>query len=148
MKHELLRVPAAMAMALMVVACASHRPPEFGGRWRQVNRFADIPDEIPLHSPHVYQASPMDGTLKALLERWARDSGRELDYRLASDFTLHVAVSRIASSDVEQAVLELTAAYARQHISISVDGGRFIVQGADAVGPTIGMDRGRPPDGS
>ncbi len=62
----------AAVAALMVAGCATKSAPDFGGRWKPVNRFAATTTEIPLYSSYVYQASPMDGTLKAMLERWPR----------------------------------------------------------------------------
>jgi len=120
----------AAVAALMVAGCATKSAPDFGGRWKPVNRFAAAPTEIPLYSSYVYQASPMDGTLKAMLERWAKDSGRTLDYRLSSDFTLYGAVSSIDTTNAQQAVIDLTAAYAAQGISVSIVGNQIVVQSA------------------
>lgn len=120
----------AAAAAMMVAGCATKSAPDFGGRWKPVNRFAASTTEIPLYSSYVYQASPMDGTLKAMLERWAKDSGRTLDYRLSSDFTLYGAVSSIDTTNAQQAVIDLTAAYAAQGISVSIVGNQIVVQSA------------------
>lgn len=120
----------AAVAALMVAGCATKSAPDFGGRWKPVNRFAAATTEIPLYSSYVYQASPMDGTLKAMLERWAKDSGRTLDYRLSSDFTLYGAVSNIDTTNAQQAVIDLTAAYAAQGISVSIVGNQIVVQSA------------------
>lgn len=120
----------AAVAALMVAGCATKSAPDFGGRWKPVNRFAAATTEIPLYSSYVYQASPMDGTLKAMLERWAKDSGRTLDYRLSSDFTLFGAVSNIDTTNAQQAVIDLTAAYAAQGISVSIVGNQIVVQSA------------------
>lgn len=120
----------AAVAALMVAGCATKSAPDIGGRWKPVNRFAAATTEIPLYSSYVYQASPMDGTLKAMLERWAKDSGRTLDYRLSSDFTLYGAVSSIDTTNAQQAVIDLTAAYAAQGISVSIVGNQIVVQSA------------------
>src|SRR2546427_479129 len=120
----------AAVAALMVAGCATKPAPDFGGRWKPVNRFAAATTEIPLYSSYVYQASPMDGTLRAMLERWAKDSGRTLDYRLSSDFTLYGAVSNIDTTNAQQAVIDLTAAYAAQGISVSIVGNQIVVQSA------------------
>ncbi|TDV31231.1 hypothetical protein N440_2088 [Stenotrophomonas sp. CC22-02] len=122
----------AAVAALMVAGCATKSAPDIGGRWKPVNRFAAATTEIPLYSSYVYQASPMDGTLKAMLERWAKDSGRTLDYRLSSDFTLYGAVSSIDTTNAQQAVIDLTAAYAAQGISVSIVGNQIVVQSAGA----------------
>ena len=124
------KISIAAVAALMVAGCATKSAPDFGGRWKPVNRFAAATTEIPLYSSYVYQASPMDGTLKAMLERWAKDSGRTLDYRLSSDFTLYGAVSSIDTTNAQQAVIDLTAAYAAQGISVSIVGNQIVVQSA------------------
>ena len=51
-----------------ITACASAAP-EYGGRWKSVNRYADTPQEIPLYQAYAFYPSPMDGTLKTMLER-------------------------------------------------------------------------------
>lgn len=130
----------AAVAALMVAGCATKPAPDFGGRWKPVNRFAAATTEIPLYSSYVYQASPMDGTLKAMLERWAKDSGRTLDYRLSSDFTLYGAVSNIDTTNAQQAVIDLTAAYAAQGISVSIVGNQIVVQSAGSTPTASAQD--------
>ncbi|HIE4005935.1 TPA: hypothetical protein ACXNIM_002184, partial [Stenotrophomonas maltophilia] len=53
-----------------------------------------------------------------------------LDYRLSSDFTLFGAVSNIDTTNAQQAVIDLTAAYAAQGISVSIVGNQIVVQSA------------------
>lgn len=120
----------AVAVALLLAGCATKPAPDFGGRWKPVNRFASTTMEIPLYSSYVYQATPMDGTLKAMLERWAKDSGMTLDYRLSSDYTLYGAVANISTTNPQQAVIDLTSAYAGQGVSISIVGNQIVVQTA------------------
>ncbi len=123
-------VVAVVAAAIMMAGCATKPAPDFGGRWKPVNRFANTTQEIPLFSSYVYQASPMDGTLKTMLERWAKDSGMTLDYRITSDYTLYGAVSTIATTNPQQAMIDLSAAYAGQGISVSIVGNQIVVQTA------------------
>lgn len=122
----------ALLSALLLSGCATQPAPEFGGRWKPVNRFSKTTSEIPLHSSYVYQASPMDGTLKGMLERWAKDSGMSLDYRISSDYTLYRGVSEISTTRPQQALVELTAAYARQGVSVAIIGNRIVVDRATA----------------
>jgi hypothetical protein len=123
----------AMATAAMMLAgCATKPAPDFGGRWKPVNRFANTTQEIPLYSSYVYQASPMDGTLKSMLERWAKDSGMTLDYRLSSDYTLYGAVSSISTTNPQQAMIDVSAAYSGQGVSVSIVGNQIVVQSASA----------------
>jgi tetrahydromethanopterin S-methyltransferase subunit H len=78
----------------------------------------------------------MDGTLKTMLERWAKDSGMTLDYRISSDYTLYGAVSTIGTTNPQQAMIDLTAAYAGQGVSVSIVGNQIVVQSASAASPT------------
>lgn len=130
-------ISAATAVAVLLLAgCATPPAPDFGGRWKPVNRFASTTMEIPLYTSYVYQASPMDGTLKTMLERWAKDSGMTLDYRISSDYTLYGAVSTIGTTNPQQAMIDLTAAYAGQGVSVSIVGNQIVVQSAAASSPT------------
>ena len=109
-------------------ACASKPAPDFGGRWRHVNHFDEAPTEIPLYTSYTYQATPMDGTLKTMLERWAADSNMQLSYNLPSDYTLIAPVSNISTTSVQQAATELSAIYAAQGVSVSVSANKLLVQ--------------------
>lgn len=120
------------AAVLLLAGCATKPAPDFGGRWKPVNRFASTTMEIPLYTSYVYQASPMDGTLKTMLERWAKDSGMTLDYRLTSDYTLYGAVANIVTTNPQQAVIDLSSAYVGQGVSISIVGNQIVVQPASA----------------
>ena len=73
--------------------CATQAAPEFGGRWRVANRFAATTQEIPLHRTYVFFASPLDETLRTMLQRWAADSQMVLSYEAGVDYTLHAPVS-------------------------------------------------------
>lgn len=132
-----LKVLFAVAAAVGLAACATTPAPDFGGRWKPVNRFDAATTEIPLYSSYSFQASPMDGTLKSMLERWAKDVGMTLDYRIASDYTLYGAVSRIGTTNAEQAVADVTEAYAAQGISVSIAGNQIVVQAASAAPASV-----------
>lgn len=125
----------AAAAALMLAGCATKPAPDIGGRWKPVNRFASTTMEIPLYTSYVYQATPMDGTLKTMLERWAKDSGMTLDYRISSDYTLYGAVSGIGTTNPQQAMVDLSSAYAAQGVSVSIVGNQIVVQAAAS--PTV-----------
>ena len=118
---------AILSMAAMT-ACATRPAPDFGGRWKPVNRYAQEPQEIPLHQAYAFYPSPMDGTLKSMLERWARDSKMTLSYAHASDFTLHAGVADIRTSDLQQAAAQLSSAYAVQGVSVVVEGNQIVVR--------------------
>ncbi|MCW2004999.1 hypothetical protein FHY30_003823 [Xanthomonas arboricola] len=118
--------------AAIISACGTNPAPDFGGRWKPVNRFAKSAMEIPLYTSYVYQATPMDGTLKTMLERWTKDSNMTLAYNLPSDFTLYGGVSKISTSSVQQATVELSAVYAAQGVSVSVMGNQIVVQSASS----------------
>ncbi|MCW0390433.1 hypothetical protein FHR66_002210 [Xanthomonas sp. F4] len=84
--------------------------------------------EIPLYSSYVYQAIPMDGTLKTMLERWAKDSNMQLSYGIQSDYTLYAPVAKINTTSIQQAVAELSVVYAQEGLSVTAAGNRILVQ--------------------
>lgn len=120
--------------AIMLTGCAAPRPKDFNGKWVPVNRFSTTVSPIPLHQPYTYFASPLDATLKTLLERWARDTGMRVDYRFGDDFTLYTPVSGIHTTDVASALAQLNSIYAGQDVRITVNRGAFIV---DAQPPSL-----------
>lgn len=117
---------------LLLAACGTTPPPDYKGKWKPVNHLAEVPVAIPLSSSYVFQASPVDGTLKAMLQRWSDDNGIKLDYRIGNDYTLYAAVSGIATGSLQDALAQLNSAYAGEGVSISLLDGRILVQPAAA----------------
>ena len=116
--------------AVWLAGCATPDAPDFRGRWKPLNQFAETPQAIPLHPGYVYQASPVDGTLKGMLDRWARDSKLTLSYLHSNDYTLHAPVARIRTYDIQAAVAQVTSAYAGEGVGVSVEGSRIVVRPA------------------
>ena len=112
----------------MLAGCGTTPAPDFGGRWEGVNRFSETPEAIPLQEAYLYYASPMDTTLKRMLERWAQDSEMEVDYRHPMDYTLYTAVAAIRTPSLQEAVSQLNAAYAGQQVSIGISGDQIVVR--------------------
>jgi hypothetical protein len=115
------------ALSVLLSACGTTPAPDYGGKWRPVNNYSETPIEIPLATAYIFQASPMDGTLKTMLTRWAKDSNMSLDYRFGSDFTLYGAVSKIDTTSIQDAASQLTSAYAAQGVAVTVQGKKIIV---------------------
>ena len=124
---------ALLLTTLMLAGCGTPAAKDFGGRWKPVNRFQDAPTEIPLAKSYTYYAAPMDGTLKNMLTRWAKDSGVLLTYELPSDFTLYKAASQVQTTDVQDAVTQLNTIYASQDVFITADNRQILVRSASAV---------------
>lgn len=120
----------------VLTACGTPPPTDFYGDWRPVNRYHEATAEIPLSPAYLFHATPLDGTLKTMLERWARDTDLDLDYRLGSDFTLHQPVTRIRTADLRTAVAELSAIYAPQGVSVTANDNQILVQPAAATQPS------------
>ncbi len=120
----------AMATAVLVSGCQTTPAPDFGGKWRPINHFDENTREIPLNPVYTYYALPMDGTLKGLLGRWAKDTHAGLSYQLASDYTLPVAAGRIRTTDAAEALRELGQAYAAQQIALTIDNGALTARPA------------------
>lgn len=120
----------AVAATLILSACAAPRAPNMHGRWRPVNQYAEAPVAIPLQQSYQFQASPMDGTLKTLLSRWAKDLRMNLSYLHPNDYTLYGPVAQIRTADIQQAVGALSDAYAAQGLVVVVESGQIIVRSA------------------
>ncbi|MET0892639.1 MAG: TcpQ domain-containing protein [Pseudoxanthomonas sp.] len=123
--------PAALVLCLLIPllsACATRPAPDIKGRWKPVNHYAAAAEEIPLYQSYVFHASPMDGTLKTMLTRWAKDSKMTLSYLHPSDFTLYGPVAQIQTNDLQRAVSELSAAYAGQHVAITAADNQIVVR--------------------
>ena len=119
---------AATALAMAAgTGCASREARDFGGRWAPANQYAAATEAIPLVGAPVYQASPMDGTLRNLLMRWARDSGSELDYRHPADFTLHQPVRDVRAQSLPDALAQLARAFDGQGLVLRMEGNRLVV---------------------
>nr|WP_132141314.1 hypothetical protein [Luteibacter rhizovicinus] len=120
---------------LALTGCGTPPAKDYGGSWKPVNRFQDTPSEIPLSVAYSFYASPMDGTLKTMLTRWASDSGMTLSYRLQSDFTLYKRASEIHTTDIQDAATELSSIYATQGVSVTAVGREIRVEQASAIVP-------------
>lgn len=119
------------AACLLLAACATRPAPGISGRWKAVNYYAATPQEIPLYQAYLFRPSPLDGTLKAMLARWARDSNMTLSYQHTSDFTLSAPVAQIRTSHLAEAAATLSSIYTPQHLVIGVDGDNIVVRRAD-----------------
>jgi len=127
-------VPALLAVPLLFLsACGTTPPPEFKGRWHPVNHFGAVPQEIPLQQAYAFYASPMDGTLKHMLERWARDAHMTLAYRHPSDYTLVAPVADVHTGNLAEATSALRRIYAAQRVNVSVQGNQIVVALGDGV---------------
>lgn len=117
---------------LVLAGCAARPAPGIGGRWKPVNRYPTQAQEIPLRPPYAFYATPMDRTLKSMLERWARDRRMTLAYEHPSDYTLHAPVAELRTDDLAAALARLNEIYAAQRIAITAEGERIVVRSAGA----------------
>ena len=121
--------------ATLLTACSAPPPVDFGSNWQPVNRFQDKPQEVPLSPAYTYYASPLDGTLRGMLRRWANDNAMPLVWQLNSDYTLHKAVAGLRTTALQTAVSELNKMYADQGVYITADIERILVQPQPAASP-------------
>ncbi len=119
------------SLSAVLAGCATPPAPEYGGRWRPVNRFSEAPQEIALQQSYQFYASPLDATLKTMLERWASDSKMQLDYQAPVDYTLFAPVADVRSNDINNAVSRLSTIYSAQRVAVSVEGNRIVVRLAE-----------------
>ena len=134
-----------MALSLVPVilsaGCTTPEAPGVRGRWKPVNSYADAPQAIPLQQTYLFQASPTDGTLKNMLNRWARDRRMSLSYLHADDYTLYAPVADIRTTDLQAAIAALMDAYAAQGIAISTEGNQIVVRAAETDAPSAGIEQ-------
>lgn len=110
-----------MLSLVLLTGCATARAPNFAGEWRPVNAYDLSIRAIPLRAQTSFYPIPMDATLRGLLTRWAKESGRLLDYRHDQDYTLPVKISSLKADSIEVAVEKLQQIYADAAISIKID---------------------------
>ena len=128
----------AMPVFVALAACRTTPAPAFKSGWQPVNRFPAATQAIPIDPPYVFYASPMDGTLRQMLQRWAKDAGMSLAYQHTADFTLHADAARIRTGSVPEALALLKSAYAAQRLEFAVENGRIVVRPMwAAVVPTV-----------
>lgn len=92
-----------------------------------------------MYQSYVFYPSPMDGTLKSMLTRWAKDSKMTLSYLHPSDFTLHAPVAQVRTGNLQDAVKQLTAIYAGQRVSITASETQIVVRSFDTA--TVNAER-------
>ena len=129
-----IRFAAVLLASVTAIACGAPAPKDFGGTWMPVNRFRSAPTKIPLVAAYTFYASPMDGTLQAMLRRRAAHTDRQLAYELGSDYTLHQPVGQIRTTDLQEAVRQLSTIYVSQGVLVSADPQRIHVQAAASLG--------------
>jgi hypothetical protein len=120
-------------MSGVLASCATRPAPGIKGHWKAVNRYAETTEAIPLYQSYIFYPSPMDGTLKTMLTRWARDSKMTLSYLHPSDFTLHAPVAQVQSGNLQEAVSMLSAIYAEQRVSITATENQIVVRTSNSV---------------
>jgi hypothetical protein len=120
------------ASSIALAGCATRPAPDIKGRWKAVNHYAETTEAIPLYQSYVFYPYPMDGTLKTMLTRWAKDSRMTLSYLHPSDFTLYAPVAQVYTSNLQEAVSRLSAIYAEQRVSITATGNQIVVRTWDA----------------
>lgn len=135
----------ALAVAVLCLAgCGTQPPRDFRGSWKPVNRFQTRPTEIPLERPYTFYAAPMDETLRSMLERWSKDTGRTLDYRLDYDITLYRPVTGIHTPDLARAAEQLNTIYAAQGVQVVGQPRRILVEAAAGKTASAGRSGARP----
>lgn len=98
------------------------------GSWRSLNEFPSQTTEIPLIRQHYYMPLRVDVTLKAMLNRWAKESNMTLQYNHVSDYTVHTPVAAIRQPNLDAALSELEQIYAPQGLRIFSQSGQIVVQ--------------------
>ncbi len=128
-----LRTSCLLTLPWLIAGCGTPQPKDFGGPWHPVNRYQSAPMKIALSQSYTFFAAPMDGTLKSMLARWAKDSGRTLDYQLHADYTLFSPVTRIHTTDIQEAARQLSEIYATEAVRVAIQGRDIVVTQPSAI---------------
>jgi hypothetical protein len=75
-----------------------------------------------------------------MLDRWAKDTGRTLDYRLGFDVTLYKPVADIHTTDLQEAASRLSTIYGAQGVQVIAHPRQIVVQAPVGAGPTAAAD--------
>jgi hypothetical protein len=134
-----------LVVVLVLSGCGTPSAKNFGGPWRAVNRYQSSPTAIPLSQPYVFFATPMDGTLKNMLARWAKDTRMSLSYQLPCDYTLYTPVSGIHTSRLRVAAAQLNTIYAPEDLHISIGDRQIVVEQTKKRQPTASVMHTQPP---
>lgn len=126
--HKRLAVrTAAMLATAFLAGCATPPASEPRGKWRPVNHLPEVTRALPLNHSYVYQVTPIDGTLKGLLTRWAKDGELTLSYLHPNDYTLFAPVAEIRTYSLTEAAAALSSAYASHGVVVTVERSRIVV---------------------
>ncbi|MET3652058.1 hypothetical protein [Dyella japonica] len=117
---------------LLLAGCATPPAKDYSGKWKPVNRYQQAPTAIPLNGEYVYYATPMDGTLRTMLRRWAKDSGMQFSYQLQADYTLSQPIASIRTTDVHRALAEVNTVYGPQGVQVYARGNEITAKPASA----------------
>ena len=100
----------------------SPKASEHGGEWKKINTFSDDIRVIPLQTSYLYSALGIDTSLHQLLERWARDTGLEVELRCVNDYSLPSKLLQMKAPTLKLALQEINQTYSRQGVNVSLIG--------------------------
>lgn len=119
-------------LVLLLSACATLSERAVMSDWQPV---ANLPTEprVAVATPDtLFLVTPLDGSLRHLLARWAYLEGVQVDYRLPVDWQLHAPAAAVKAPDLPSALSALQKSYASQGISLRLDKGLLIAESAGA----------------
>lgn len=123
--HPLKQLPLAcalLAVSLGLSGCGlSPKASEHTGEWKKVNAFTEDIQVIPLQTSYVYNALRIDTTLHQLLERWARDTGLDVELRCVNDYSLPGKLLQLKAPTLKLALQDINQTYSRQGVKVSLD---------------------------
>lgn len=101
---------------------------EWSGAWQPVHPAATAPRVLPLQGQREFYVAPLDGSLRGVLSRWARDAQLELDWHIHEDYTLFGLIATVRAADLDEALAQLSALYAGQRVDLSRVEGRIVAR--------------------
>lgn len=108
------------------IGCTTNKVPDFPKNWRPMNELAETTQAIPLNKQHVYRVTPLDTTVKELLDRWGEEAKMPVVYNSAYDFTVFKPLLQIQTVNIEEALAQLSQLYEAQNIVFRVQDGVIV----------------------
>lgn len=131
-------LPLAMISGVLLVTlgCSTNsKAPDFPKKWQPMNKVAESTKVIALKVQHTYHITPLDTTVKGVLERWGTEAKMPVVYDSARDFTIFKPLLQIKTEKLEEALAQLSHFYEAQNIAFRVQDGVIIAYDKQNVVP-------------
>lgn len=123
------------------IGCTANEVPDYPKNWRPMNELADTTQVIPLKKQHIYRVTPLDTTVKGLLNRWGEEAKMPVVYNSDYDFTVFKPLLQIQTENIEEALAQLSQLYESQNIVFREQNGVIVAFDKQNEVPALQKDK-------